>query len=108
MEKKIGKIQKVSFGSGGYQDAQFGLSLTLGSDGWGVATFEGHWSAPPSSRAQWTLEDQTESFGELSRKIIGYLSDAKIADVAKLQGVPVECTFDRNTLESWRILTEVI
>lgn len=32
MEKRIGKIQKIKFGFGGYQDAQFGVSVTLSSD----------------------------------------------------------------------------
>lgn len=36
MEKKLGKIQDVKFGIGGYQDAMIGLFITLGNNGWGV------------------------------------------------------------------------
>ena len=44
-EKKLGKIQSVSFGLGGYQEAMLGLSVTLHSekDHWGVADFKGTW-----------------------------------------------------------------
>jgi len=30
--KKIGKIQSINFGFGGYQDAMLGLSVLLGND----------------------------------------------------------------------------
>ena len=35
MEKKLGKIQSVRFGHGGYQDACIGISVTLGDGSWG-------------------------------------------------------------------------
>jgi len=31
MEKKLGKIENVKFGIGGYQDAMIGLHVTLGN-----------------------------------------------------------------------------
>ena len=33
MEKKLGKIENVKFGIGGYQDAMIGLHVTLGNNG---------------------------------------------------------------------------
>ncbi len=46
LRKEIGKIQKVSFGHGGYQDAGIGVSFSLGSDkaSWGVHDFWGAWA----------------------------------------------------------------
>ena len=37
MEKRLGKIESVSFGLGGYQGAMLGIHVTLGASGWGVA-----------------------------------------------------------------------
>lgn len=37
------------------------------------------------------------------------LADAKVDDVTKLAGKPIELTINKhNSLESWRILTEVL
>lgn len=110
MEVRIGKIQSVRFGMGGYQDAQFGLSLTLGSDkeNWGVGTFAGFWSMEPSSGAQWTADDQKGHLGAMCLSVIGWMNDAKVTDVAQLRGVPVEVTLVGGMLKSWRVLTEVI
>jgi hypothetical protein len=33
MEKKLGKIESISFGLGGYQGAMLGLHVTLGNSG---------------------------------------------------------------------------
>lgn len=107
--KELGKIQKVHFGLGGYQDAQVGLWLTLGGEGWGVGTGEiGGWSFPPDTHAKWTLEDRSESYALMVRKILDLLKAAKVDSIDRLQGKPVECTFDGMTLESYRILTEVL
>jgi len=37
MEKKLGKIESVKFGLGGYQGAMLGLHVSLGNGGWGVS-----------------------------------------------------------------------
>ena len=61
----IGKIQDVRFGFVGYQDCEYGLYLTLGSDKehWGVGTcVSGGWSSEPTEHCKWTLEDQSERF----------------------------------------------
>lgn len=108
--KEIGKIQSVSFGHGGYQDAMIGISFTLGSDkaGWGVGDFWGYWSMEPDKYTKWTKKDQVKILGETVLRINQLLSDAKVSDINKLQGIPVEVEFESNTLKSWRILTEVI
>ena len=46
---------------------------------------------------------------ELMRYISKLLSEAKVDDITKLAGKPVEITIDEfNSLKSWRILTEVL
>lgn len=106
--KELGRIQKITYGFGGYQDAQFGLSVTLGGAGWGVADFHGGWAIKPSDHADWTVGDQDKWFAETARHILRLLKEAKATDVSGLLGKPIEATFDGNLLKSWRILTEVL
>ena len=105
---ELGKIKSVRFGFGGYQDAQFGLTVDMGGDGWGVGDFKGWWSSPPSSGAKWTEADRREGFSDLTLWLIDLMTQAKVHDVADLHGVPVEITFDGNLLKSWRVLSEVL
>ena len=111
MEKKLGKIESVRFGHGGYQDACIGLSVTLGGTGWGVGDFKGSWDPEmikSSEHTQWTEKDRTNNIDETVRFVSKLLSNAKVNSVDRLKGVPVEATFDGNLLKEWRILTEVI
>ena len=112
MNKEIGKITSISFGRGGYQDAMIGLSIGLGSNknGWGCGDFRGAWdlSIKSDSNTRWTEKDRDAQFADTMRFVSKLLSQAKVNDVYKLVGVPVEVTFDGNTLKSWRILEEVL
>ena len=109
-ETRIGKIQKATFGFGGYQEAQFGLTLIIGNskENWSVSTFEGFWGMSPSSGALWTVDDQRARLGDTCLALIGWMKDANVTGVSQLGGIPVEVTFDGNMLESWRVLTEAI
>ena len=108
LEKKLGKIRTVSFGFGGYQDAQLGLSVTLGADGWGVGDFSGFWSDDPGEYAKWDKKNQDKYWGEALRELRELLQKAKVKNVADLKGVPVEVVFNGQQLDSWRILEEVL
>jgi hypothetical protein len=111
MEKKLGKIQSVTFGIGGYQDAMIGLHVTLGNDGWGVGDSRSAWDAEIvkwEKYCKWTESDRDKQYVEIMRYLSKLLKDAKVNSVDKLKGVPVEVTFDGNMLKEWRILTEVI
>lgn len=107
---KIGKIQKISLGFGGYQDAMLGLSVTLGSEqgSWGVGDSKGFWSGERSDRCQWSEAGRLKSYGDTMTFIGALLSAAKKDDINKLVGVPIEVRFDGNTLKDWRVLTEAI
>ena len=111
MEKKLGKIQSVRFGHGGYQDACIGISVTLGDGSWGVGDFKGEWDpelVTTSEYTKWTEEDRTKSIDESIRFISKLLKEAKVDSVDKLKDIPVEVTFDGMMLKEWRILTEVL
>jgi hypothetical protein len=111
MEKKLGKIERVSFGHGGYQESMLGLSVTLSGGGWGVNDFKGNWDAElvkHTEHTKWTEEERSKSYDETMRFLSKLLKEAKVSNVDKLKGVPVECTFDGTLLREWRILTEVL
>jgi hypothetical protein len=111
MEKRLGKIESVKFGLGGYQDSQLGLSVTLGNGGWGVGDFNGNWDAERikwSEHCKWTEEDRDKGYSETMRYLSKLLNAAKVDSVDKLKGIPVEVTLEDNTLKEWRVLTEVL
>ena len=111
MEKRLGKIESVSFGLGGYQGAMLGIHFSLGTDGWGVNDSRANWDAEQikwSEHSKWSEEDRDGWYAEIMRYVSKLLKDAKVDSVDKLKGKPVEVTFDGNTLKEWRILTEVL
>jgi hypothetical protein len=108
MEKQLGRIRSVTFGSGGYQDAMIGITFDLGGEGWGIGDFWGHWSSKPSSGAKWTEAEQVKYLGEVVMRISTLLTSAKVSDISKLKGVPVEVITENNSLKSWRVLKEVL
>lgn len=109
MEKRLGKIRDVKFGFGGYRDACIGLSMTLDSSGTCVNIFvSGGWNSPPSDGTSWTLMDQAKQQSEMVLKLTELMKQAKIEDITKLEGKPVEITFDGMILKDWRLLTEVL
>ena len=111
---KIGKIKNVYLGKGGYQDAMLGVTFDLGGDRWGVSDFVGTWGPSISSRgAKWTEGDRDAQYAKVMRRIGELLVAAKKERLDQLKNVPVEVTFSGNnnwggSLESWRVLTEVI
>ena len=106
-ELKLMKISSVSFGFGGYNDAQLGYNFAISSVSIGVQDFWGFWSEWDSN-CKWSKQDQIKYFGELSVRVSEVIKQAKVNDFSQLKGKPVEVTFDGNRLKSWRILTEVI
>lgn len=110
MGKRLGKILKVWFGHGGYQDACIGIHFTLGGDGWGVGDTRSAWDAEiikHSDHCKWTEETRDKDYAEIMRFVSKLLKDAKVDSVDKLIGIPIEAEFEGMSLKSWRILTEV-
>lgn len=112
IEKRIGKIQSVTVGLVGYQDAMLGIQVSLGSDkqGWSVGDSKGFWGPEIkcSEHAKWTEADRSKAHDETLRFIGDLLVKAKVRDVVDLKGIPVEVEFEGNGLKSWRILEEAI
>ena len=108
LKHEIGKIKVVRFGMGGYQEAMFGVSFTLGGDSWGIGDFIGAWGMEPSEHAEWDEHDQDLQWGTMCRRLIELMEAAEVDSVADLKNTPVEVTTEGGILKSWRILTEVI
>lgn len=109
-EVKLGKLENVKFGLGGYQGACLGLSVTISGSGWGVGDNKSAWDANQikhTEHCKWTEEDRSKGYDDVMRFVSDLLSDAKVNSVDQLNGKPIEAKFDGMTLKSWRILTEV-
>jgi len=110
-DKRLGKIEKVYFGIGGYQDACIGINFTLTGDGWGVCDNRTAWDAEKvhvTEHSKWTEEDRDSEYSKIVRYISKLLCDAKVETVDGLEGIPVEVEFNGMCLKEWRILTEVL
>ncbi len=107
-KKEFGRIIKVGYGFGGYQDVEFGASFTLGTDALQVRDFWGVFSNEVPEDANWTDADQTKIFADTIRRIISIMRKARVQEIHDLINTPIELIYDGNMLKRWRILTEVI
>jgi hypothetical protein len=110
-EKKLGKIESVKFGIGGYQDCQLGIHFTLGNGGWGVCDSKSAWDAERiehTKYTKWTEEDRDKDYAGIMRYLSKLMKDAKVTSVDQLKNKPVEVIFEGDMLKEWRILTEVL
>ena len=112
---ELAKISEISFGYGGYQDVQFGISISFSGKGFGVSDFKGFWSLDieANERTEWTEQDRDKIYAEMMRWINTIMKKAKVYDLDQLKNIPVELTFEGSGhgcsgLESWRILEEVL
>jgi hypothetical protein len=65
IRKELGKIGKVYFGHGGYQEAMIGISFTLELNGGasGVGDFWGDWNFKRDPGCKWTEQQRIDSLG---------------------------------------------
>jgi len=107
-DKSIGKISAVSFGFGGYQDVQFGITLSVDTEIGCANTGRWMWVNEPDKHTKWSTEDQSREYANIMRYVIKLMKDAKVSTVQELKGKPIEATWEGNWLTEIRILTEVI
>ena len=109
--KELGKISSVRFGHVGYRGSQLGIAVTLSMGSSSVGDSRAAWDPELIERpstAKWTEEDRDKDLSETMRFISLLLKQAKVSDITQLKGKPVEVTMKNNTLQSWRILEEVL
>jgi hypothetical protein len=108
----LGKITSIKVGLGGYQDAMFGLHVTLESHKTSISKSYCTWDptqTPWTERCKWSEQNRDELFVSVMRQISALLYDAKSKDLSELRGKPVEFTLNaEGELATWRILTEVM
>jgi hypothetical protein len=111
LRKELGKIASISFGHCGYQDAMIGIKYTLEGKSWGTGSSMGGWDAEMiecDKHCKWTEADRDADYAKVIRYVSKLLKQAKVDDISQLKGIPVEATFEFNTLKEWRILEEVL
>jgi hypothetical protein len=105
--KSLGKITEVGFGYGGYQDAQFGITIYMWTPDGSIHDFKGPW-ANRRETAEYSLEAWNQQKADLFDFLRNLLHDAKTDDLSGLKGKPIEVTFEGLKMTGWRILTEVL
>jgi hypothetical protein len=102
MHMELGKIQKATFGHGGYQDVMVTFRLQIGGKGWGSCKeFIGGWGhvskeelAKPDSNYKWTHEERIKGIGEAAWEVWELMKKAKVDSFDKLEGVPIRAYFE--------------
>ena len=110
LTKELGIIKDIYMGMGGFENAMFGLSITVGrpESGWCAQDFIGSWDRDADEFCKWTNGDRDVEFLKASLKIRELLKLSKKRYLYELKGTPVEAIFEDNILKSWRVLIEVI
>ena len=110
--KELGKIDDITFGFGGYQDAMFGVSVSLKMGEYsGCGDFiSGGWenSIEVTEYTKWTEEERGTQRVAMCNRVEQLMVDAGVRDFSKLKGKPIEVTMDGMVMKSWRILKEVL
>lgn len=110
MRKELGKIQSIYFGLGDRGDLGLHIDFKFGNAS-GVIWSESFWDFERVKRTEttvWTEEDREIDAIRILRKVSNILKEAKVDRIERLKDIPVELTFDVNSLVSWRVLTEVL
>jgi hypothetical protein len=102
MIEKIGVIERVKCGIGGYQDCQVVFEFQLKGKGWEtIHVMECGWAhvskedlQKPNSSYKWTHESRIQQMGEKFWEVIEVMKDAKVSELNKLVGKPVVVKFD--------------
>lgn len=111
MTKYLGKIKEVYFGLGGYNEAMLGIHFTFSFDGKEGCVVEGDWDynrVRHTEYSQWTEDERKNNYYRIMIYISNLLKECNVTDINGLKNKPVEITTKNNSIESWRILTEVL
>jgi len=107
--KELGKITSVRIGACGYQEAMFGIHFELSFQSGNIATeVVGGWDIKRTETCTWTEESRIDGIGNAFNELRLIMKKAKVTEFRKLEGKPIEITFDGMKLQSWRILEEVL
>lgn len=107
--RKLGKISHVHFGFDVDYPFLFGLELTFTGKGWGVGS-AGAYMINMGKDCKWgSPADRDKAVTENIDRIREIMEKANVNNVADLEGIPVEVTFnDNDVFDTFRILEEVL
>lgn len=100
LEKRLGKIDFVEFGT--MRDYPFQLGLQLGF------SMSGKYTVNISPDCHWEMGTRHSNLAESLDRLAKILKDAKVNYVSELLGKPVEVTLEDGVFKDFRILTEVL
>ena len=107
MQKYLGKIEEVYFGLDRDYPFLFGLELTFKFDN-GCFVTSTMDVVNIGETCKWTTEERSKAITKCIDQVVKVMKDANVNEIMKLKGKPVELTIEGNTLQDYRILTEVI
>ena len=91
----LGKIESIKFG---VKESRIGLFYTLTfNNSYGTQSSKTVWDPEQikvTEGTKWTEDDRDRELAQLMRYISKLLSEAKVDDITKLAGKPVEVTID--------------
>lgn len=108
---RLGKIKSIDLV---LEESKLGLKAILVLEGSSEVVSFVDWTwcktiVPIKGKHSWIEKDREESYCVLVKRINELLLDAKKDSLQGLAGVPIEAKFkDRNLLQSFRILKEVL
>ena len=107
IEKRLGKIDFVEFGS--MKDYPFQLGLQLGFSMTGSGVMDGgKYTVNMSPDCHWEIGTRHTNLAESLDRVAKILNDAKVNYISELLGKPVEVTLEDGIFKEFRILTEVL
>lgn len=107
IEKRLGKIDFVEFGSMKDYPFQLGLQLGFSMSGSGVMD-GGKYTVNMSPDCHWGIGTRHTNLAESLDRVAKILNDAKVNYISELLGEPVEVTLEDGIFKEFRILTEVL
>lgn len=102
MHTEIGKIDSVTFGNCGYQNAQLGFQIHVSGKAWGTTfTYIGGWGHvseeelnEPTSSYKWTHEKRIAGLGKVAWEVYQLMKAAKVTTLDQLVGKPIRAHFE--------------
>lgn len=105
IEKRLGKIDFVEFGSMKDYPFQLGLQLGFSMSGSGVMD-GGKYTVNMSPDCHWEIGTRHTNLAESLDRVAKILKDAKVNYISELLGKPVEVTLEDGMFKEFRILTK--
>lgn len=103
LEKRLGKIDFVEFGT--MRDYPFQLGFSMSGSG---VMDAGKYTVNISPDCHWEMGTRHSNLAESLDRLAKILKDAKVNYVSEMLGKPVEVTLEDGIFKDFRILTEVL